>query len=157
MVGDDFHPEVGFAARTGINREFAQFRFSPRPASIEAVRKFSFQGQLRYIEDLAGRLESRNLQGRFAIEFENSDRFELRYSDSHEFLADPFRIADRRLDSHRQLDFGTLRAGITLGQQRPHGELSVEPGSFYGGHKTIVAFNEGRRGTPQLSIEPGSR
>ena len=157
MVGDDFNPEVGFAARAGINREFAQFRFSPRPASIEAVRKFSFQGQLRYIEDLAGRLESRDLEGRFAIEFENSDRFELRYSDSHEFLTDPFRIATGVSIPTGSYDFGTLRAGITLGQQRPaSGELSVERGSFYGGHKTVVAFNQGRlEVTPQLSIEPG--
>jgi hypothetical protein len=156
MVGDSFNPEVGFAARPGISREFAQARFSPRPA-VESVRKLFFQGQIKYIEDLAGQLETREVEGQFAVEFENSDRFEVRYADTYEFLADPFRIATDVSIPRGSYDFESLRIGMTLGQHRPvSGELYVERGSFFGGHKTVVGFSQGRvEVTPQLSVEPG--
>ena len=41
MVGDHFNPEVGFLRRDDLRKSFGQFRFSPRPASIALVRKFS--------------------------------------------------------------------------------------------------------------------
>ncbi len=68
VVGRNFNPEVGFLRRSDLYKNFALVRFSPRPASIPAVRKFSGTGQITYIEDGAGRVTTRVLDGEFGIE-----------------------------------------------------------------------------------------
>ena len=103
LVGDDFNPEVGFLRRRDFRRTFALARFSPRPASLRAVRQFTWEAGLDYIENGAGAVETRLLQARFDTELENSDRFGVDLQDSREFLHEPFRITSRRHHSGRSL------------------------------------------------------
>ena len=93
VVGDSFNPEVGFLRRDDFERSFGSFRFSPRPHSIAAIRKLSWEGRLDYITNRAGVLETHEAQGQFRIEFENSDQFTATYTRSYEFLDEPFAIA----------------------------------------------------------------
>jgi Domain of unknown function (DUF5916)/Carbohydrate family 9 binding domain-like len=58
-IGDDFNPEVGFLRRDDMVREYARFKFSPRPRNRSAIRKYVYDAAIEYIEDGAGRLESR--------------------------------------------------------------------------------------------------
>ena len=58
-----------------------------------AIRKYFSIGSIAYIENGAGRLETRDVDGEFAIEFQNQDRFRVGYSDTYEFLPEPFAIA----------------------------------------------------------------
>jgi len=155
IVGDNFNPEIGFLRRDDVKRSFGQVRFSPRPDS-ERIRKFSWIGSVAYIEDGAGRLETRELDGEFGIEFENSDRFSLTYGDTYEFLVRPFDIASGVTIPVGGYDFTDVRVGFNFGQQRTiSGNLSAEHGTFYDGHKTAVGFSRGRvEITPQFSIEP---
>ena len=51
LVGDNFNPEVGFLRRDDFRRTFTLARFSPRPASIRAVRQFTWEASLDYIEN----------------------------------------------------------------------------------------------------------
>jgi hypothetical protein len=156
VVGDHFNPEVGFLRRDDMKRSFAQFRFSPRPASIKAVRKFSWMGSLNYIEDGAGRLETREGQGEFGIEFDNSDRFDVGLTNTFEFLEVPFRIAPGVTLPVGGYDFFNARMAFTLGPQRMlSGNISAEHGTFYHGHKSTVGISRGRvEITPQVSVEP---
>ena len=56
-VGDNFNPEVGFVRRDNIGESIGQVRFSPRPASITSVRKFSgHRAPFTHIEDGSGLL-----------------------------------------------------------------------------------------------------
>jgi hypothetical protein len=157
-VGNNFNPEVGFVRRADMNRSFALFRFSPRPASIKSIRKFSWIGSLNYIEDGAGRLETREQQGQFGTEFQNGDRIDLSLLNSYEFLKVPFPIAPRVTIPVGGYDFVTGRVAYTLGQQRAvAGTVSLEQGTFYDGHKTTVGLRTGRvEVTPQLSVEPSA-
>ena len=60
-VGDNFNPEVGFVARDRLPAgPTARLRFSPRPKSIKAVRKFTWQANFDYFENGAGVLETRD-------------------------------------------------------------------------------------------------
>ena len=93
LVGDNFTPEVGFVRRDNILKNFGLFRFSPRPKSIKRVRKFLCTGSIAHIENGAGLLETRSIDGEFATQFQNSDQFTLHYTRAYEFLAQPFRIA----------------------------------------------------------------
>ena len=86
LVGRNFNPELGFLRRNDIRKNFGQLRFSPRPRTIKSVRKYSGTASIDYIEHGAGRLDTRQIDGAFAIEFQNSDRVALEYSNTYEFL-----------------------------------------------------------------------
>jgi hypothetical protein len=156
LVGDQFNPEVGFVRRADMLRHFGQVRFSPRPRSIEQVRKFVSMASIAHVENGAGQLESRTVDGEFAIQLQNSDQFILRYTDAYEFLPQPFQIARGVTLPVGGYDFANLRAAFTFGKQRPvSGNVSVEQGTFYDGHKTTVGVSGGRMSfSPQLSVEP---
>ncbi len=156
VVGDNFNPEIGFVRRDNIRESIGQLRFSPRPKSIKSVRKFSGVGTFTHIEDGSGSLQTRTMDGEFAIEFQNSDRFNLGMTDNFERLAQPFPIAPAGRIPVGAYDFAVARAGYTFGQQRPvSGTLSLERGDFYNGHRTSVGFSRTRVNlTPRFSLEP---
>ena len=160
VVGDHFNPEVGFLRRDDFERTFGSYRFSPRPQGIAIVRKFSWEGSVDYITNRAGMLETRENQGRFGIEFENSDQFNVTYTRSYEFLEQPFRIAPGVTIPVGGYGFQDVQTGFTFGQQRRlSGQVSVQHGSFFSGDKTTVVVGQGRdQGrvelTPQFSLEP---
>jgi hypothetical protein len=156
-IGDNFNPEVGFVRRDDMVRSYGQFRFSPRPAKSARIRKYSWVGSLDYIEDRAGHLETRKADGEFAVEFQNSDRFNVGVADSYEFLASPFAIAPGVTIPAGGYAFATGRVGFTFGQQRlASANALVEFGNFYDGTRTSVAVSRGRLNlTPRFSVEPG--
>ncbi|MQA29197.1 MAG: hypothetical protein GEU82_05065 [Luteitalea sp.] len=156
IVGDDFNPEVGFVRRDDMRRSFGQFRFSPRPEAIKAVRKFFYTGTLNYVENGAGQLETRSWDGEFAAEFQSSDRFEVAYSRTFEFLPAPFGIGSGVTLPSGEYEFATGRVGVDFGRQRRiSGNVAAEHGTFYNGHKTAFTLTQGRMNlSPQLSIEP---
>jgi hypothetical protein len=155
-VGDQFNPEVGFVRRHDMLRNFGLLRFSPRPHSNRRIRRFSWTGSFTHIENGAGRVETRDWQGEFAIEFQNSDRVSVDHSDVYEFLPVPFEIASGITLPVQGYQYASTRSTFTLGQQRRiAGNFSVEHGTFYSGHKTTVSWSRGRVNmTPQLSVEP---
>ena len=156
VVGDDFNPEVGFLRRDDFERSFGSFRFSPRLLSSTAIRKLSWEGRVDYISDRVSVLETREVQGQFGIEFENSDRFTATYTRSYEFLEQPFPIASTVTIPVGGYGFEDVGLSFMLGQQRRlSGRFSVAHGSFLSGDKTTVGFNQGRvKVTPKFSLEP---
>jgi hypothetical protein len=156
VVGANFNPEVGFVRRSDMQRSFGQFRFSPRPAASRRIRRYSSIGSFAYIENGAGRLETRDWDGEFAIEYHNQDRLAFGYGQTYEFLPVPFVIAPGVTLPVGGYDFSSVRASFNLGPgRRVSGSLSIEHGPFYSGDKTSFAWSRGRVNlTPQLSIEP---
>jgi hypothetical protein len=155
-VGDHFNPEVGFVRRDDMRRSFGQVRFSPRSRAIKAVRKFSWIASVAYVEDSAGKLETRERDAEFAVEFQNSDRFSVAYGDNYEALLAPFEIATGVIVPPGGYDFGTGRVALTLGQQRSlSSTVAVEHGSFYDGEKSTLSITRSRMEiTPHFSLEP---
>ena len=156
VVGDQFNPDVGFLRRKDIRRSFGQLRFSPRPRAIPAIRKVSWTGSLAYVENGAGRVEARDWDGAFEIEFRNSDRFVVGYRDSYEYLPLPFPIVPSVTLPIGGYGFAIARAGFNFGRQRRlGGNVLAERGSFYTGQRTAISVSQGRASlTPQVSIAP---
>jgi len=156
VVGDHFNPEIGFVRRDNIRESIGQLRFSPRPASIKAVRKFSGVATFTNIDDVSGRLQTRTAEGEFAIELQNSDRFSLSVADTFERLTQPFAIPPSGRIPVGEYDFTVARAAYVFGQQRPvSGNLTFEHGGFYNGHRTSATFNRTRINlSPRFSLEP---
>ena len=155
-VGAHFDPAVGFVRRTDMQRTYAQARYSPRSRSLAAVRQFRLQAQAQYIENGRGQVETREHQGQFQITFENSDDFQVAYTQGYERLPFDFEVADGVLVP--RAGYGTDRAQVsfTLGEQRAvSGTVSVERSQFYGGHRWSYGYSWGRVNVhPQLSVEP---
>ena len=145
-VGNNFNPEVGFVSRVNFRRTYGTLRFSPRPKSIKAVRKFTYQGMFDYYVNGAGSLETRVEGGSFNTEFENSDQFAVAATREYELLQRPTPIAGVTWPAGRYA-FTSGQVSYTLGaQRRVSGTLSLQAGQFYGGTITSIGY------TPSLLI-----
>jgi hypothetical protein len=156
FVGDNFNPEVGYLRRADMRRSFAQARFSPRPRSIPSVRRFSWTGSVAYIENAAGRVDLRENNAEFAIEFQNTDRFSVAYTGTYEFLPRLFEIADGVTLPIGGYDYNNVRVAWNIGQQRAvSANLQVDRGTFYSGTRTALSASRGRLNLgAQLTLEP---
>ncbi|MGH9312812.1 MAG: DUF5916 domain-containing protein [Vicinamibacterales bacterium] len=154
-IGDGFNPEVGFVRRADMRRSFASLRFSPRPASIKAVRKFTWEASLEYILNGAGSLETRQQSGRFNIELDSSDQFTVEANRNYELLIRPFEVGPVVVPTGGY-NFNDVLVSYALGQQRRvSGTVSLQAGGFYDGTLTALSFTGGRVSiTKRFSLEP---
>ncbi len=164
FVDERFTPGVGFLRRPDLRKSFGSLRFSPRPASIDWIRRLSWDGSYNYITDASGTVETREASGSFQIELENSDRFSAFFTNTYDLLQQPFEIASDVTIPVGGYNFSNTQLSYAFGpQRRLSGTLSVDRGSFYGGTKTAVAigggFGPGGAGrielSPRFSLEPG--
>ena len=156
-VGENFNPEVGFVRRRGFQETIGAARFSPRPQSIDAIRRLSFEANLTYLELVKERLVgSRQGQARFEIEFESSDLLDITYTDTYEFLDRDFPISSHVVLPPGRYSFSGFKVGLGLGLQRWYsGNFSFQRGSFYSGDKMTVGLASGRLNmSTQFSLEP---
>jgi hypothetical protein len=155
-VGTNFNPEVGFVRRYDMRRNLAVARFSPRPRNSKLVRKYVSQGTIDYVENGAGRLETRDSEAQFGIEFQNSDRLTATYVSSYELLPRPFRIAPGIVLPVKGYNSNKVRISHSLGTQRlMSGNAFVEYGTFYSGHRMTTGLSSGRlKVTSQFALEP---
>ncbi|MFN7915009.1 MAG: DUF5916 domain-containing protein [Vicinamibacterales bacterium] len=156
-VGENYNPEVGFVRRYGFDRTYASARFSPRPRRrFKGIRQFTYQASLEYIQNSAGRLETRNQTGRFAAERQNSDLFVVEGGTNYELLVAPFTIAPGVRIPAGVYPFNDVTVSYQLGQQRRlNGTASYQIGQFYNGTISAWGFTSGRYAIlKQWSVEP---
>jgi hypothetical protein len=156
-VGAAFNPEVGFLRRIDFERSFAKLRFSPRPAAIPIVRKFTWEASLEYVLNGGGALETRQQSGRFNTEFETSDQLAVEANRTYELLVQPFPVGSDVVIPTGGYRFADALVSYQLGQQRRvSGTVSFQRGGFYGGTLTAIGYNTARVAlTKQFSLEPG--
>ena len=156
VVGDNFKPEVGFVRRDDFRQNRASAQFTPRPTSIDAIRKFELKGDIDYLTNkTTGILESRDIGARFEVEFENTDRVNFDVSDKHEFLFEEFQIGDDVTLPIGGYDFRNIRVNYRLGaNRRVPGNISFTRGGFFSGDRTIVNLNGRIEVSPRLALEP---
>jgi hypothetical protein len=158
-VGETFNPEVGFLRRTDFVRNFVQARFSPRPARhrLKAIRRFIYMGNIEYIENNEGRLDFREQEGQFEIEFFNSDRLNLNYTGDYEFIPKAFAIASSNvIVPAGGYTYQNVLTSYSIGTQHAmSGTVSYQQGSLYGGTKRTLGLSGGRTEiTSQFALEP---
>lgn len=157
FVGEHFNPEVGYLRRDdSFRRTFALLRFSPRPRSIESVRKFTWEGSLEYILNGARDLDTRQQQVRFNTEFENSDQLTFEATSRYELLVEPFEVTHRVVIPGGGYQFSDVLMSYQRGaQHRAYGTFTVQRGNFYAGTITALGFGPGRiEVTKHFSLEP---
>lgn len=155
-VEPGFNPGIGFLRREDFRRNAGVLRFSPRPTTrFKRVRKFTYEASLDYITSPAGALETREIQGTFKTELQNSDLATVEYTRIFEWIPTAFSISGVQIAPgayHFQDVKGTYQLG---NQHRVSGTLTLARGSFWGGEKTEAGY----RGRVELSyrfyVEPG--
>ena len=158
LVGENFNPEVGFLRRDDFRRTFASAYFSPRPASIQAIRQFTWQANFNYIENGAGIVETREARASFSTEFETSDVFSVDVASTYELLELPFEIDTDVTIPPGRYEFADVTLGYLLGgQRRANGRLFVQFGQFFDGDVRSLGLSSGRiEVLPQFSLEPSA-
>ena len=153
-VGDNFLPEVGFVRRDNIRKSLARFRFSPRPKTGN-VRRYNWHSSGMYIENWAGRVDTRRFDSEMAFEFQNSDAVYVGGQSTYEFLPQPLPIVGLVVPAGGY-DYASGWIGMNFGRQRPvSGTVFLERGTLYGGERTTLNITQGRiNPTPQLALEP---
>jgi hypothetical protein len=156
VVEPNFLPEIGFLRRTDMRRNFAQTRYSPRPASVPHVRKFTTQASINYLTNNQNRLDTREIIGQFQTELVNTDVAGIMYTDAFDRLTRPFDVTTGVRIPVGGYDFHTLQLSYTGGQQRKiSGAIVYETGTYYGGTQQSVSVNSARiEVTPRGSLEP---
>lgn len=154
-VGDGFKPELGFLRREAFRRNFLVARFSPRPKSIEWIRKVGWEFTADRITDPRGRLETRKVLGQFRVDFENSDNVEFEYANNFEFLPRNFEISKGVVLPVGEYAFQNAKVTYTLGGQRPIPSTIVyQKGNFWSGRLDALSFNGRIQASSKFSFEP---
>ena len=155
-VGRAFNPEVGFLRRTDFARSFASARFSPRPRRSKLVRKYTSQLSYEYYENGAGDVESRQATGKFNIEFNNSDTFNVEANANYDLLLTPFSPATGHPIPVGDYNYNDVSLRYNMGQQRRFsGNIGAQLGEYYNGTIRSLTFSQGRYAIlKQFSVEP---
>jgi hypothetical protein len=153
--GSAFNPELGYVRRPDARRTYASARFSPRPRSIDGVRKVSAEAVYDRFVDGGSLLQSQLAQAEFRADFESGDVAVVNYNANYEFLNIPFRIARGVTVPVGGFHFNSVEMAYILGpQRRVSGSLGASLGEFYGGDRTGLSYNGRVNLTPQLAVEP---
>jgi hypothetical protein len=141
FIGPDFIPEIGFVLREDIRKSGVGARFSPRPESLEAVRKFDIEGVYALYQTTAGDLETELFGIEFRTHFQNSDMANVGYGRNREVLFEPFEIVEGVFIPPGRYQFDRYRASYWFGRQRPvSGWLGLDSGGFFGGERTEIGY-----------------
>jgi len=156
-VGDAFNPEIGFLRRSDFAKTSGSMRFSPRPASIEAIRKLTWEASIDHFDDGSGRIQSRRQSGRFDVEMESSDQVSFEVVREFERIDSAFAISSELDVPAGRYNFTSFQASYNAGSQRRiSGNVSYQWGNFYHGSIHAINVNQGRAVVSNhLSLEPG--
>ena len=154
-VGDAFNPEIGFLRREAFRRSYGQARISPRPRSSTWLRKYSLEQSIDYITDPNGRLETREVQTSWRLEFNNGAFWWSDYTRNDELIQRPFEIARGVVIAPGEYRFHGIQSTYFVPPQWPiTGRFNVWSGSFYGGTRNEVGYDGRIELTSQLAVEP---
>jgi hypothetical protein len=154
-VGPSFNPEVGFLRREDFRRNYALVRYSPRPKSLPAVRKVWIESAIDYVTDNQGRLETRQVQLVFKLQFENGDEFNATATDNFEFVPRAFGVAGGASVHSGEYSFKDVTAFYELGtRRRLAGRVTAGTGGFFDGERSQASYEGRIEVNPRISLEP---
>jgi hypothetical protein len=157
FAGEDFNPEVGFLRRPeGFQHLKMNLRFSPRPRNIPGVRKVYYTTNVQYFTDPTwSKVESRDQQATFRVDFTNGDRTQVEVSRTYEAIEDPFTLAKGVRVPAGGYSWQQAQGSFTFGPQRKvSGTALALHGSFYHGTVTEVGWRSRVEFSPQFYAEP---
>ena len=154
-IAENFNPEIGFIRRSNMRKTSGRLRFSPRPQSIESVRRFRFQTEFDYYENNLGQVETKEIKLELGTEFNRGDDLNISYTRNFEYLFEDFEISDGVILPVGGYEFDRLSMRYRLGpQRRVSGWIRGSTGNFFSGTRTEVGYFGRVEVTPQFTVEP---
>lgn len=154
-VGDAFNPGVGYLRRRGFRRDYSDLRFTPRPNSLDGVRKLWHEVSLDRIVDRLGQLQTQQASGIFKVLLNNGDTASVTYLHHYEHLDAPFAVAKSVVLPIGGYRFGETTGSYQLGpQRRITGTLSFTQGGFYNGDHVGMGYQGRVELTSKIAVEP---
>jgi hypothetical protein len=152
-IGEDFQHDVGFIRRRDIRRTDAVAVWEPRPEAFN-VRNLVFRGEITYLTDIGGRLQTREQIFQFTSRHQSDDAWRINFTRTLDVLDQPFEIAPGiriPIGEYTFLDtWGELEAS---GARLVAGRLRAGAGDFYGGTRRYVQLTPSVRPWHKLSLE----
>ena len=120
------------------------------------MRKYTSQASYEYYENGAGDVESRQATGRFNVELNNSDIFNVEANANYDLLLTPFSPAPVTSIPVGGYHYNDVLMSYNMGQQRRlSGNIGVQLGEYYNGTIRALTFSQGRYAIlKQFSVEP---
>ena len=163
-IEENFNAEVGFVPRGGYDREegighamrktSAEFNLTLRPEGrIPWVREFRPSVEVDYITDWDNNLETRDVNARFSIQFNDSSFFSIGRRSTFERLVEEDEILDEPLDPG---DYQFEESAVIFSTDRRRmfsGSINWTDGEFYNGDRTSYGVGMGFIPSPQFSLD----
>jgi hypothetical protein len=152
-VGDAFVPRVGFVRRRGVNHGYATFGAHPRP-EILGIQELNPYGEIHYIENLDGELETKTVTGALAVEFLDGGMLRVEVNDWYERLFSDFVITGDAVVPVGEYSFQEKRISFQSSKGRPlSANVGVTWGGFFNGDKTTYDLSALWRFDRHLSLD----
>jgi hypothetical protein len=155
VVPPNFNPEVGLLRREDYRRSLAGGRFSRWPSGIAWLRKWNVTGEMDYVTDNDGRLESRNQQAGLRLELANGDFASVTPARAHEVVTEGIELTHDYTIPVGTYQFGSTRVSYELGpRHRFKGTVTAGGGGLYGGSVRELSYKGRVDVVGPFSLEP---
>ncbi|MGH9384748.1 MAG: hypothetical protein ACRD2N_10725, partial [Vicinamibacterales bacterium] len=152
-VGPDFQHDVGFVRRTDVQRSNVSAIWQPRPGVLD-IRNLVFRGEVVYVTDTGGRLETREQILQTTSRWQSDDALRVNSTATLDRLDRPFEIAQGVTllpgDYQFRDQFVEVEGG---GKRLVSGRLRYGGGDFYSGRRQYVRLTPVVKLSEILSIE----
>ncbi len=156
-IGENFNPEVGFVPRTGIERTRGWITWTPRPGErIPWIREFRVLNWIDYITKTSGTLETRKMETRFGVDFQNGSNLSAGRNFRFERLTEPFFIQPGQAVPLGDYEFSEYSVDLVIDRSRMlSGEARLATGEFFNGsrdsYRFLFGFRSGYRFESQVT------
>ena len=157
VIGESFNPEVGFVPRTGIERTRGRMTWTPRPGErVPWIREFRAVNWIDYITTTSGTLETRQMETRFGVDFQNSSRVSVGRDFRFERLSEDFPILSNQDIPPGDYAFSEYSLLLVVDRSRMFsGEARLATGDFFSGsrdsYRFLFGFRSGYRFESQVT------
>ena len=155
-VDDQFNPSLGFVRRQNIRKHYAKLGRGWR-LNRPWARKLDVSGEMNYITDRQGELDTRQWVFAAAQELHTGDRLTLTLERNFERLSNPFRVNPREgeevIIAPGDYAFNRWEIKYDSYQGRPWlASARFQGGEYYGGDRTGFVLSGTWRASPHLLL-----
>ena len=139
-IQEDFNAEMGFIPRVDIRSSTVGASWTPRP-NWPGVRQLSVGGDIKYIENHQGTLQSRERDLSLALTRNDGGNFRAGFSSEYDLLTSPFAVGPNTV-APGGYSFNSFSASFgTDNSRRVFGGGRAEIGQYYGGNRRTLSAN----------------
>jgi len=139
-IQENFNAEMGFIPRVDIRSSNVGANWTPRP-SWPGVRQLSVSGDIKYIENHQGTLQSRERDLSLSLMLNDGSNIRAGFSSEYDILDSPFEVGPSTV-APGGYSFNTFSTSFgTNDSRRVFGGGRAEIGQYYGGHRRTLSAN----------------